>query len=39
MAAKLVEAYEWERNHMPEEDVDYDELINAFYDVLYDWLI
>lgn len=39
MAAKLVEAYEWERNHMPEEDVDYDELINAFYDVLYERLI
>lgn len=36
MKNKLIEAYEWERDHMPEKNVNYDELINAFKDVLDD---
>lgn len=36
MVAKLVEAYKWERDHTPEKNVDYDELINAFNDVFYE---
>lgn len=36
MVDKLVEAYEWERDHMPDANVNYDELINAFNDVLYE---
>lgn len=31
---KLIAAYEWERDHIPEKNVNYDELINAFKDVL-----
>lgn len=34
MKNKLIEAYEWERDYMPEKNVNYDELINAFKNVL-----
>ena len=34
MAKQLIGAYEWERDHMPEENIDYDALISAFKDVL-----
>ncbi|MBD5401815.1 hypothetical protein HDR58_03295 [bacterium] len=34
MAIKLVESYEWERDHKPDDDVDYNEIIDAFKNVL-----
>lgn len=34
MATELVEAYEWERDHKPDDGVDYNEIIDAFKHVL-----
>lgn len=34
MAIKLIESYEWERDHEPEDGVDYNEIIDAFKNVL-----
>lgn len=34
MARELVEAYEWERDHKPVDGIDYNEIINAFKNVL-----
>ena len=34
MATELVEAYEWERDHKPVDGIDYNEIIDAFKNVL-----